>query len=247
MEDKNHIDATAGTLGEISQCLGTLGKPAFLEPFFDLLRSMTTAQIMVFSYSENHAQCLLSRNFIEGGIGKRLAADYLDDWFLQDPLYTRIMALDEGSFETHRLKDVLPDVSEDYRRRFFADPDIEDKTTVLAIGRHRLAISFYWQAPYDTSPELLNIAARLVQLHFDALVPSTEPPALQVLSARERDICLGILAGKKAELIGHELGIKPTSVATYRQRAYEKLGINSRGELFAICRTLNFSWSGSGA
>lgn len=236
MEDTDHCPADGSSLSHVSQCLGTLGKPAFLEPFFDLLRSMTIAQIMVFSYSENHAQCLLSRNFIEGGIGKRLAADYLDDWFLQDPLYIRIMALDEGRFETCRLKDVLPDVSDEYRRRFFADPDIEDKTTFLAVGRHRLAISFYWQERCDTSPELRNIAARLVQLHFDALAPSSEPPALQVLSARERDICLGILAGKKAELIGHELGIKPTSVATYRQRAYEKLGINSRGELFAICR-----------
>ena len=236
MEDKDHIPADGSSLAYVSQCLGELGEAAFLEPFFDLLRSMTTAQIMVFSYSENHAQCLLSRNFIEGGIGMRLAADYLDDWFLQDPLYTRIMALPEGSFEIHRLKDILPEVSEDYRGRFFTAPDIEDKTTVLAVGRHRLAISFYWQARCDTSPDLLTITARLVQLHFDALAPSSEPPALQVLSARERDICLGMLAGKKAELIGHELGIKPTSVATYRQRAYEKLGINSRGELFAICR-----------
>lgn len=236
MEDKDHIPAERSSLAYVSLCLGTLGKPAFLEPFFDLLRSMATAQIMVFSYSENHAQCLLSRNFIEGGIGKRLAADYLGDWFLQDPLYIRIMTLEEGSFETHRLKDILPEVSEDYRRRFFTAPDIEDKITVLAVGRHRLAISFYWQAQSEASPDLLNIAARLVQLHFDALAPSSEPPALQVLSARERDICLGMLAGKKAELIGHELGIKPTSVATYRQRAYEKLGINSRGELFAICR-----------
>ncbi|MBD1547908.1 helix-turn-helix transcriptional regulator [Roseibium aggregatum] len=237
MEDKDHSHAAGGSLADVSQCLGTLGKPAFLEPFFDLLKSTATAQIMIFSYRDNHAQCLLSRNFIEGGIGKRLAADYLDDWFLQDPLYTRIMALDGGSFETHRLKDVLPEVSQDYRRRFFDDPSIEDKTTVLSVSKQRLAISFYWQTRCDTSPDLLNIAARLVQLHFDALAPSSEPPALQVLSARERDICLGMLAGKKAELIGHELDIKPTSVATYRQRAYEKLGINSRGELFAICRT----------
>ena len=236
MEDKDHIPAAESSLAHVSQCLGTLGRPAFLEPFFDFLRSMATAQVMVFSYSENHAQCLLSRNFIEGGIGKRLAANYLDDWFLQDPLYTRIMALEDGSFETHRLKDILPEVSQDYRLRFFTAPDIEDKTTVLSVSKHRLAISFYWQTRCEISSDLLNIAARLVQLHFDALAPSSEPPALQVLSARERDICLGILAGKKAELIGHELGIKPTSLATYRQRAYEKLGINSRGELFAICR-----------
>lgn len=49
-------------------------------------------------------------------------------------------------------------------------------------------------------------------------------------------MCLGVLAGRKAEVIAHELGVAPTSVVTYRRRAYDKLGIASRGELFAICR-----------
>lgn len=236
MEDKDPLEPSAGILKDISECLGALGQPAFLTPLFRLVRTLSISQIMVFSYREGHAQCLLSRNFLEGHTGKRLAADYLDGWFLQDPLYARALQLSDGGFELHRLAEISPKVSDEYRRHLFTDAGIRDKITVLTAGRHRLAISFYWQEEAQASPELLDIAARLVQRHFDALTPSAEPPALQVLSDRERAVCLGMLAGKKAELISHDLGIKPTSVATYRQRAYEKLGINSRGELFAICR-----------
>ena len=31
-----------------------------------------------------------------------------------------------------------------------------------------------------------------------------------------------------------DLGIAPTSVATYRKRAYQKLGITSQNEIFAL-------------
>ncbi|MEX1663169.1 helix-turn-helix transcriptional regulator [Thioclava sp. 15-R06ZXC-3] len=45
-----------------------------------------------------------------------------------------------------------------------------------------------------------------------------------------------LLAGKKAELIAGQLGVSPVTVTTYRKRAYDKLGIASRGALFALCR-----------
>ena len=45
-----------------------------------------------------------------------------------------------------------------------------------------------------------------------------------------------MLAGKKAEIIAEEIGIGPSGVVTYRQRAYQKLGISSRGQLLFISR-----------
>lgn len=58
-----------------------------------------------------------------------------------------------------------------------------------------------------------------------------------MLSARERAVCLGILAGRKAELIAGDIDVAASTVVTYRKRAYAKLGINSRAALFAICQT----------
>ena len=53
------------------------------------------------------------------------------------------------------------------------------------------------------------------------------------LTRRERQVILRILDGVTVERIAGELGLKPTTVITYRSRAYEKLGISSRRELFS--------------
>ena len=53
------------------------------------------------------------------------------------------------------------------------------------------------------------------------------------LTARERQVIRRILDGVTVERIAADLGLKPTTVITYRSRAYEKLGMSSRHELFA--------------
>jgi DNA-binding CsgD family transcriptional regulator len=60
------------------------------------------------------------------------------------------------------------------------------------------------------------------------------------LTTREREVILRILDGVTAERIADDLGIRPTTVITYRTRAYEKLGVSSRRELFsAVLRSRN--------
>jgi DNA-binding NarL/FixJ family response regulator len=54
-----------------------------------------------------------------------------------------------------------------------------------------------------------------------------------LLTKRERQVTLRILDGKTVEQIAAELGVKSTTITTYRSRAYEKLGISSRRELFS--------------
>ena len=61
-----------------------------------------------------------------------------------------------------------------------------------------------------------------------------------LLTQRERQVILRILDGATMARIAGELGLKPTTVITYRSRAYEKLGISSRRELFsAVLRGRN--------
>jgi DNA-binding CsgD family transcriptional regulator len=59
------------------------------------------------------------------------------------------------------------------------------------------------------------------------------------LSPREIEVCAMILQGITAEGISIEIGVSKTSVVTYRKRAYAKLGIATRNELFAACLNLN--------
>ncbi|WP_194711876.1 helix-turn-helix transcriptional regulator [Noviherbaspirillum soli] len=55
------------------------------------------------------------------------------------------------------------------------------------------------------------------------------------LPKRELDVIRGVLEGRTAADIGELLGIKPASVTTYQKRAYQRLGISSQRQLFALC------------
>ena len=52
------------------------------------------------------------------------------------------------------------------------------------------------------------------------------------LSAREVEVCTRLLAGESQLRIAGSLGIKESSVQSYRKRAYEKLGVREMLEIF---------------
>jgi len=223
----------------LDACMAALGGEDFIAPFLDLLRELGSDQVMVFAYTGDHASCLLSWNFTQSQLGSRLAADYLDGWYRQDPLCARVLAAKPRTVELCRLGDVLPLMAPDYRERFFTRPGIEHKDAVLAAGEaRRLILNLYRYDKTSVAPaaDALRFAGRLALLHFESSSAASYPPPLAALSDREREVCLGVLSGKKTETIAGEIGVAPSTVTTYRRRAYEKLGISSRAALFAICR-----------
>jgi DNA-binding CsgD family transcriptional regulator len=58
------------------------------------------------------------------------------------------------------------------------------------------------------------------------------------LSRRERQVCSRAVAGKSIEGTALDLNIRRTSVITYRQRAYQKLGISRHNELVALVHNI---------
>lgn len=58
------------------------------------------------------------------------------------------------------------------------------------------------------------------------------------LSERERQVCSRVVAGMSIDGTAIDLGIKRTSVITYRQRGYEKLGVTRQNELVALVNNL---------
>jgi len=51
------------------------------------------------------------------------------------------------------------------------------------------------------------------------------------LSEQETSVCMKIIEGKTSKCIAKEMGVAPSSVKTYRQRAFMKLGIRKGLEL----------------
>lgn len=78
----------------------------------------------------------------------------------------------------------------------------------------------------DAAGEGVRTASRL-----DAI------PGAEGLSSREAQVAAAELAGASDADIADELGVKPQTVATYRSRVYQKLGVSSRAELLAAARS----------
>lgn len=132
-----------------------------------------------------------------------------------------------------------------------------NKSRLSLLGRHSSrwwALNLYRNTEFpsfsDREEETLHGLSRLlcsvIEKHLDASNPASDdsagPPVLEerigqmlCLTDREREVCRRIVRGLTTEGISLELGIAKTSVATYRQRAYQKLGIATRHELFQLC------------
>lgn len=225
---------------KIDACLEALGTDGFAQRFVDFSAALGVDQLMVFDLGESHMRCLLSYHYSNAALAGTLVSEYLDGWYLHDTLLPRLKAAQPSSLEVVQVDAAALAMDDAYRAKFFAQPGLRAKTTVLAVGqRHRLFVSFYSSAasPDPCDPNLAKLAARVVLMHFEADRSSSTPEPLDVLSEREKAVCLGILSGQKAEIIAAELGVAASSVVTYRKRAYAKLGVASRAGLFAICAT----------
>lgn len=233
-------------INAISDCLPAIGGDAFTERFLSVARLVGAAQVTAFSYEPHKVNCLLSRNFLSEVRGGALAAAYLDGGYREDPLFGRALALEENACIVVPLEEVLAGISQRYLTTFFSAPGFGTKVAVLvAQGPLKLVLNLYFEegdAHHEGAMRgvfdgaLWRLIGRTLATHFQRLQLPEFPLPLTVLSERERQVCVGMLAGKKAEIIAEEMGVGPSSVVTYRQRAYQKLGISSRGELFSICR-----------
>lgn len=67
----------------------------------------------------------------------------------------------------------------------------------------------------------------------DAVTLDPEPAALAELPRREREVCQRLLRGWTYDGIAADLGISAGTVKTYRNRAFERMGLHHRNELFA--------------
>jgi DNA-binding CsgD family transcriptional regulator len=96
------------------------------------------------------------------------------------------------------------------------------------------------------SPLLVALAGKHVQLltpqpsgaapfELTTSIESVLATISPSLSDRERAVCARALRGLTVEGIALDLGVKPSTVATLRRRAYAKLNISSLNELFALC------------
>lgn len=144
---------------------------------------------------------------------------------------------------------------EGYRLACYAQPNVSDRLSLLVQPADDiwLSINLYRDSGAGQfQPGEIGLIEALAPLighaarHHYALSSRNQPgiPPMMLatlrslcpaLSKRELDVLRGVLEGGTATEIADLMGIKPSSVVTYQKRAYQRLGISSQRQLFALC------------
>jgi DNA-binding CsgD family transcriptional regulator len=174
-------------------------------------------------------------------------------WYMrQDPISEAFSATRESNNVV--LQKIRPtDIeSKGFRRRFFDDAGIVERVSIvqrgidawrgISIARHAsnghcsddeirsligLACLALPMLPLNrTRRQRPRLTATQIEARFAARYSN--------LTTRERQVCARAAVGMSVEATGRELGIAKSSVLTYRQRAYQRLGVRSPLELAAL-------------
>jgi len=239
--------------GDITPAVLAIGRPDFPNVLIDTLRRQAgVGHCMVFALTRaGAASCLLDAGNIP--IGGDLGAAYAGQFHEFDPNRDAMFEIRQSGAPI-LLPVFAPRMyGARYRKIFFRDSGIVDKVaTAIWVDETCFYVNFYRIAAQGRFPgaqldRLQSIAPAIgasVARHFQQSMASTPEQNLATLFAtraplagltgREQEVCRRILLGFSSEAISHELGISLHSTLTYRKRAYDRLGISSQNELFAI-------------
>ncbi|MBB4370763.1 DNA-binding CsgD family transcriptional regulator [Bradyrhizobium sp. cir1] len=243
---------TNPSAGDVTSAVLAIGRSDFPKILIDTLRRQAdVGHCMVFSLSRGGAaHCLLDAGNIP--IGGDLGAAYAGQFHESDPNRDALFEGEGGA--PIMLPAFAPRMyGARYRKIFFQDSGIVDKcATAIWTGDTCFYVNFYRIAAQGRfsaaqrerlgaiAPAIVASVARHFQRaetatpdqNLAALFATRAP--LSALTPREQEVCRRILAGFSSEAISQALGISLHSTLTYRKRAYERLGISSQSELFAI-------------
>jgi len=78
------------------------------------------------------------------------------------------------------------------------------------------------------------IGSEIAQQLALSLLPGTPQSPFQELTARELEVMMMLTQGMKASAIAEVINVSPKTIATYKYRIYDKVGVNSEVELLRL-------------
>lgn len=241
----------------LGRVIETLGNAMFSNEFLLFLNSIVAVEhFSLVQLDSNEARFITSANGSGISISKLLQKLYLTRYFKMDPNIKLHTAEKNHQVLVRRLQPGdIKDVN--YQRFFGSDIHIVDRISLLKHGDkglyclnlYRFTESFL-KADIEALTEASDILMSCVVKHSrlagglsDFLTREAQLDDLEQriralsskITQREMAVCARILLGLSGSGIALDLGIKETSVQTYRKRAYAKLNISSQNELFGLC------------
>ena len=104
----------------------------------------------------------------------------------------------------------------------------------LAVEAMKIGAADFLEKPFDDEALLASVRSALGRLEKDAQRESERTDLsnrLAALSAREREVLEGLVAGKANKIIAFDLGISPRTVEIYRAHVMTKMNAGSLSEL----------------
>lgn len=172
------------------------------------------------------------------------AAAYAKRFHHSDPAVAARLAAPTGSGFLCRIPADAIELAA-YRKLCFERPRFSEKICFgWRFADHDLVVTFYHRHR-DADVDMAQLGA-LAQLAITGLTQIQQqetalPPVSRIesrlaqthviLTPRERQVCARTLTGLTADQIAGELGLSAATVLTYRQRAYQKLGVSRASQL----------------
>lgn len=166
---------------------------------------------------------------------------------LSDPASIMRQELEPGSGFVCRIPSSAIELGP-YRKLCFDHPGFYEKICFGWRSTDSTLVLTFYQRHSDTEPDMAQLGAlaqiaitgmrrlirhRLSEADPVATIETRLAERFPILTTRESQVCARSLSGLSATGIGKELGIGDTTVLTYRQRAYQKLGISKSNDLLA--------------
>jgi DNA-binding CsgD family transcriptional regulator len=253
------FDAHLATRAQVARLIETIGRPDFADTVMEVIgRFMPVAHFaaLLQDGTASGVQVIAAASRARDATSSTIAQAYARQYFRNDP--ARRTSWGEQAAQHVALTHLRScDLSHSpYRRECYDKPGIIERLSVTCgNGECVDSLNFYrtqQEGPFDTADYDIAVETTALLLPFvrrhRAIVASPTANRAETLTRfakrlqglpnrlaqREIEVCARALIGMSVEATALDLGIRPTSVTTYRQRAYQKLGISSQNELFAL-------------
>ena len=246
----------------ISSLIGLIGSDQFSDQFFqtvDALVPMDQCTVFV-SEREGISHLVAQARGLSTHKVESLARSYILNGHRRDPIWQTSMD-NNGDHPIVVRPSTMNDLA--YRREFYDSVNIFEEVALCSeLNGRKIYVAYYREREKghfsqdeidllaacgqsvlsvvnkqaEMAQRLSPASARPRQLSRDELLKKVYQAILQdapQLTAREAEICAGIVLGYTIVGLSLNCGISVNTVATHRKRAYAKLRISSQNELFA--------------
>lgn len=263
-DDKMEAWATKSepNLNYFSDVINHIGRTNFGDIFLKNLTQSTYVDFFsVYTLNQNSKpKMYVSGSLNSINVSSKCFNKYTSGLFSRDHTFDKAKELAKSNVRamTHWHESEFP---KDHRNAIYAPFEILDRLSIVDASNENdlLAVNFYRykgkklftdndiDVIQNSSCQMLaSIRKHIEFTTFEPQISFTEENNLiealksmyPELSDRELQICSGLLMGKTYDGIAATLGISLATVKTYRARAYEKLGIHFKSELFSTAKLL---------